>query len=54
MEYMRMLLNSLPVIVVLIVWAVHLEVKFARIETDIAWLKKEVPLCRQNSEEPTR
>ena len=37
------ILHSLPLVLALILWAVHLEVKIARIQTDIAWLKKELP-----------
>ncbi|MBA7495704.1 hypothetical protein ES702_06293 [subsurface metagenome] len=45
--------HSLPLVACLIVWAVHLEVKIARIQTDISWLKKELPACQQTSEDPT-
>lgn len=47
------ILHSLPLVLVLIIWAVHLEVKIARIQTDITWLKKELPACRPTSEDPT-
>lgn len=47
------LLHSLPLVGALIVWAVHLEVKIARIQTDIDWLKLELPACRPTSEDPT-
>lgn len=47
------ILHSLPLVAALILWAVHLEVKIAKIQTDIAWLKKEIPACRQTSDDPT-
>ena len=47
------LLNSLPLVAALIVWAVRLEVKIARIQTDITWLKKELPQCQPTLEDPT-
>lgn len=49
MDYLHYILNSIPLIIALIIWAVHLEKKITSIETDISWLKKELPLCRPNS-----
>lgn len=40
------LINSLPLVVALIIWAVRLEIKIAKIQTDITWLKSELPRCR--------
>jgi len=54
MDYLQYILNSIPLIVALVIWAVHLEKKITRIETDISWLKKELPTCRPTSEDPTR
>jgi len=42
-------LHSLPLVAALIIWAVRLEIKIAKIQVDIAWLKKELPSCRQTS-----
>jgi hypothetical protein len=42
------LLHSIPLVVALIIWAVRLEIKIASIQTDITWLKKELPVCRLN------
>lgn len=53
MEYLDYLLNSIPLVVALLIWAVRLEKKITRIETDIAWLKKELPACQQTSADPT-
>lgn len=47
------ILQSLPIIVALIIWAVRLEKKITRIETDISWIKKELPACQQTLEDPT-
>lgn len=38
-------LHSLPLVFALIIWAIRLEIKIASIQTDIAWLKKELPTC---------
>lgn len=54
MNYLQYVLNSLPLICALVIWAVHLEKKITRIETDITWLKKELPGCLPTSENPTR
>ena len=53
MNYLQYLLNSIPLVIALVIWAVSLEKKITRIETDIAWLKKELPTCRPTSEGPT-
>jgi len=53
MDYLQYAINSIPLIVALVIWAVHLEKKITRIETDISWLKKELPTCRPNSADPT-
>lgn len=53
MPYLEYIYNSLPLVVALIIWAVRLEKKITGIETDIAWLKKELPTCRPTSEDPT-
>lgn len=47
------LLHSLPLVGALIIWAARLEIKIARIQTDIDWLKKELPACQPTSENPT-
>lgn len=41
------ILHSLPLVAALIIWAVRLEIKIAKIQTNIAWLIKELPSCRQ-------
>ena len=53
MDYLQYILNSIPLIFALVIWAVHLEKKITRIETDITWLKKELPVCQQTSVDPT-
>ncbi|MBA7710442.1 hypothetical protein ES703_119384 [subsurface metagenome] len=54
MEFIQYLLNSIPLVIALLIWAVTLEKKITRIETDISWIKKELPTCRPTSEDPTR
>ena len=53
MDVIKYLVQSLPVVVVLLIWAVRLEKKITRIETDISWIKKELPSCRRPSAVPT-
>jgi len=45
--------NSIPLVIALVIWAIRLETKIARIQTDITWLKKEQTACRQTSADPT-
>jgi len=47
MEIFKYLSSSIPLVIALIIWAVHLENKITRIETDISWMKKELPGCRR-------
>jgi len=54
MNYLHYVLNSIPLIIALFVWAVRLEKKITRIETDITWIKKELPACLPNLEDRTR
>ena len=35
------LLQSIPLIIALFIWAVRLEIKIAKIQTNICWIKKE-------------
>lgn len=53
MDYLQYLLNSLPLVAALLIWAVRLEKKITRIETDITWIKKELPACQQTLGDPT-
>ena len=52
MDYLQYFINSIPLVFALVIWAVRLEKKITRIETDIAWLKKELPTCRRPSAVP--
>lgn len=54
MDFLQHILNNIPLILALIIWGVRLEKSITRIETDIAWLKKELPTCQPNSADPTR
>jgi len=47
------ILHSLPLVAALFIWAVRLETKISVIQTDIAWLKKEIPGCQPTSAEDT-
>ena len=47
------LLHSIPLIVALILWAVRLEKKITRVETDISWIRETLPRCQPASAKPT-
>ena len=47
------ILHSIPLVAALLIWAARLEIKIAKIQTDITWLKKELPQCLPTSEDPT-
>lgn len=47
------LLHSLPVFSAIFFWAIRLEIKIAKIQTDLTWLKKELPACQPTLEDPT-
>jgi len=41
------LVDSLPVIVVIIIWMVYIEIRLAKISTHLFWIKKELTRCLQ-------
>lgn len=45
--------HSLPVFGAILFWAIRLEIKIAKIQTDLTWLKKELPGCLPTLEDPT-
>lgn len=47
------LLHSIPLIIALILWAVRLEKKITRVETDISWIRETWPKCPPSSVKPT-
>jgi len=47
------LVDSLPVIVVIIIWMVWIEIRLAKISTHLSWIKKELARCLPNLEENT-
>ena len=51
LEYLA---QSIPLIITLAIWAVRLEIRIAKIQTDLTWLKKELPACRQPSDQDTQ
>lgn len=48
MEYVKYLLQSIPIVVVLIIWAVRIENRLTKIETDLSWIKKAQNSCQPN------
>jgi len=53
MEWVKYAAQSLPLVVVLVVWAVRLEIRIARMQTDLCWIKKKIPLCQPTLEKTT-
>jgi len=47
-------LQIVPVIFIIIVFAVKLEARLTRIETNIQWLCRSIPGCQQTSEDPLK
>ena len=52
-EILKEILKLLPVIIIIIAWAIRLEVKIATIGNDISWIKKALNEWQQSSEDPT-
>lgn len=52
-EVVKEILKLLPLIVALIIWAIHLEVKIATITTDLKWIKKALNEWQPSSENHT-
>lgn len=40
-------IKIIPMAIPLIIWAIRLETKLARIETDLKWIRKEIPKCQR-------
>ena len=47
-------LQIIPVIFIIVVFAVKLEGRLSRIETNIKWLCRSTPECQPNLEEPLK
>ena len=47
------LLHSIPLIIALLIWAVRLEKKITKVETDITWIREMIPKCQPTSAKPT-
>jgi hypothetical protein len=46
--------GSVPAIVMILFYFLSSERRLTRIETDITWLKKEIPACRPRLDVPTQ
>lgn len=53
MELLPLLLESGPYVVGLLILYLMLDKRLTKIETDLTWLKKELPSCRQTLDDPT-
>jgi len=45
--------GSIPVVIMIVVYFGSIEKRLTRIETDLTWLKKEIPACLQPSDRNT-
>jgi len=41
------ILKLIPIVIPLAFWAIRLEIKLARIETDLKWIRSEIPKCQR-------
>ncbi len=48
------LLQSLPFVLALIIYFARLEIRLAKISTDICWIKKELEICPPHLEKRIR
>ena len=46
MNYIELLSKSAPILVILIAYFVHLEVRLTRIADDLKWIKRNLKLCQ--------
>lgn len=53
MHLLEYLAHSIPLIIALVIWAVRIEIRLARIQTNILWLMKELPGCLPPSDQDT-
>ena len=52
-EHLQYIIDSIPLIIALVIWAVRLEKRLTRIETNITWMIKEMYRCPQFLEKHT-
>lgn len=50
MDTLNHLLQSMPPIIAIVIWAVRLEIRITRMANDIKWIKTYLPKCQQNSD----
>jgi len=53
MEILPLLFESGPYVIGLLILYVMINGRLTKIETDLTWLKKELPSCRQTLADPT-
>ena len=47
------LFNTIPLILAFVWWAIRLEKKITKLETDLTWIRRMLPQCQPASEDPT-
>lgn len=53
MALLDYIFQSLPTITALVIFAIRLEIKIARLDTNQQWIIKELNACQPNSDHPT-
>jgi hypothetical protein len=53
MDILKYLFNSIPLIIALFIYAIRLERRLTKIETNVEWIKLEIPKCQPSSDENT-
>lgn len=46
-QVLNIIIRSLPILIVVIVYFTRLEIRLAKITTDLKWLKEKVNICQQ-------
>lgn len=52
-KILESIIDALPVLVALFIWAIRIEKKMTRIETNISWIREGCKGCQQTLEDPT-
>ena len=53
-DWIIVFIQTAIILILLISWGTKIEVSIAKIQTDVAWIKKELSHCQQNWEGPSR
>ena len=48
MNYLEILSKSAPLVVIVMAYFIHLEVRLTKMSDDIKWIKKNLKICQQD------